>query len=79
MRVVELWRYPVKSLQGEQLTEAVIDDSGVRGDRTWGVRDGDSGKVLTAKREPRLLLASASLAADGDVDEIGRASCRERV
>ena len=22
MRVVELWRFPVKSLQGEQLTEA---------------------------------------------------------
>ena len=23
-----IWRYPVKSLQGEQLAEAVLDDSG---------------------------------------------------
>ena len=68
MRLLELWRYPVKSLQGEQLSEAVIDDTGMRGDRCWGVRDDVTGKVLTAKREPRLLLAAASLGDDGIVD-----------
>ena len=68
MRVLELWRYPVKSLQGEQLAEALIDDTGMRGDRGWGVRDDETGKILTAKREPRLLQAAASMTADGEVD-----------
>ena len=30
MRVLELWRYPVKSLQGERLAEAAIDAPGHR-------------------------------------------------
>ena len=30
MRVLELWRYPVKSLQGERLTEAPIGAAGHR-------------------------------------------------
>ena len=56
-----IWRYPVKSLQGEQLAEAVLDGSGLRGDRCWGVRDEATGKILTGRREPQLLLAAASL------------------
>lgn len=28
MRVVDLWRYPVKSLQGEQLATAELDERG---------------------------------------------------
>ncbi len=61
MRIVELWRHPVKSLQGEQLDEAVVEDSGLLGDRRWGVVDRETGKVLTARRVPLLLLASARL------------------
>ena len=38
---------------------------GVVGDRCWGVRDGATGRILTARREPRLLLASARLGAYG--------------
>jgi uncharacterized protein YcbX len=68
MRVSEIWRYPVKSLLGEKLAEAIIDDSGLRGDRCWGVRDENTGKILTGRREPRLLMAAASLAADGEPD-----------
>ncbi len=59
MHVAELWRYPVKSLQGEQLDEAVVEDSGLAGDRRWGIVDGETGMVLTARRVPALLLASA--------------------
>jgi uncharacterized protein YcbX len=66
MRVDSLWRYPVKSLQGEQLLQATIDSDGMRGDRCFGIRDYNTGKVLTARREPPLLLAAASLDADGE-------------
>jgi uncharacterized protein len=65
MRLAEIWRYPVKSLLGEKLSEAALDFSGLRGDRCWGVRDEQTGKILTGRREPRLLLATASLADDG--------------
>lgn len=65
-RLAAIWRYPVKSLQGEQLSEAVVDDDGLRGDRWWGVRDQTTGRILTGRREPRLLLASASVTDDGE-------------
>lgn len=60
MRVTGVWRYPVKSLQGEALTGAVVERDGVRGDRCWGIRDGSTGRILTARRRPELLHASAS-------------------
>jgi uncharacterized protein YcbX len=59
--VAELWRHPVKSLQGESLREVVVEDSGLSGDRRWGVVDRETGMVLTARRVPSLLLASARL------------------
>jgi hypothetical protein len=68
MRLEAIWRYPVKSFQGERLSEATLDSSGMRGDRCWGVRDESTGKILTGRREPQLLLAAASLADDGVPD-----------
>ena len=65
VHVVELWRHPVKSLQGEPLDEAVVEDSGLSGDRGWGIVDRETGKVLTARRVPSLLLASARLTDTG--------------
>jgi uncharacterized protein YcbX len=64
MHVTQLWRHPVKSFQGEQLTQAIVDNDGIRGDRAWGVRDSVTGRILTGRREPRLLLASAHLGRD---------------
>jgi uncharacterized protein YcbX len=65
MRVLELWRHPVKSFQGERLEAAEFVDNGMAGDRAWGVLDTGTGKVLTGRREPGLLLASARLGDDG--------------
>ena len=59
MRVLQLWRYPVKSMQGERLDRASITATGIEGDRSWGVRDRSTGYVLTAKRVPALLYATA--------------------
>ncbi|MEX2628057.1 MAG: MOSC N-terminal beta barrel domain-containing protein, partial [Ilumatobacteraceae bacterium] len=61
MRVVELWRYPVKSLQGERIESCDVGEHGLVGDRAWGLVDQRSGYVLTARRVPELLMASARL------------------
>lgn len=49
-RVVELWRYPVKSMLGERLTEADIGEHGITGDRSFALVDAQTGKVCSAKR-----------------------------
>ena len=68
MHVQALWRHPVKSLRGESLAAADITEDGLRGDRRWGIRDEATGMVLTARREPSLLDASAALAVDEAVE-----------
>ena len=65
MHVVELWRYPVKSLQGERVEEAEIGPCGLAGDRGWAIFDLDTGFGLTARRAAELLFASARLRPDG--------------
>ena len=62
--VVALWRYPVKSMQGESLNVASIGPAGIVGDRSWAVVDRETGLGLTARRAPELLFAHAAL--DGD-------------
>jgi uncharacterized protein YcbX len=39
VRVVELWRYPVKSLQGERLDEVTVTADGLDGDRRYAIFD----------------------------------------
>lgn len=65
MRLVEIVRYPVKSLQGESVPSADVEPDGLRGDRRWGIRDEATGKILTGRRAPELLHAAAALAPDG--------------
>lgn len=66
MRVEALWRYPVKSAQGDRLSRAVVGPAGVSGDRSWAVVDVATGYALTARREPRLLELRAVTAAGPD-------------
>lgn len=63
--VVALWRYPVKSMQGEALTEAAIGPTGIVGDRGWAIVDIATGLGLTGRREPDLLFAHAALVDEG--------------
>lgn len=69
-RVLSLHRYPVKSLVGENLDRADVDQRGVCGDRLWSVRDLD-GKFGSGKstRRFRKMDGLLHLAAhyDGDV------------
>jgi len=68
LRVAELWRYPVKSLQGERLESAGLDSEGVEGDRRYAIYDLDTGMGLTARRVPELLFASARIVEGGQVE-----------
>ena len=68
MRVLDLWRYPVKSLQGEPLAIASVTTAGIEGDRSFALFDVETGFGLTARRVPELLFASARLGDDGGVD-----------
>jgi len=47
--VASLWRYPVKSMMGEELQNAQVTDRGLIGDRAYALIDGVDGKVATAK------------------------------
>ena len=67
MQVRELWRYPVKSLQGERLGAAMVSAAGLDGDRRYAIFDLDTRLGLTARRAPELLFASASLTPDRDL------------
>jgi uncharacterized protein len=60
VELVGLWRYPVKSMQGEALEVAELGPAGLADDRRWGVQAAESGRILSAKREGRLLTASAT-------------------
>ncbi len=68
MKLLEIWRYAVKSLRGEPLTTAEVEGDGLAGDRRWGIRDQRTGRILTARRRPELLTAAASY--DGDTPVI---------
>ena len=55
--VVALWRYPVKSMMGEELNATEATDRGLLGDRAYAVVDTSDGKAATAKNPrkwPRL-------------------------
>ena len=47
--VVSLWRYPVKSMMGEELNAAEVTQRGVLGDRAYALFDPSTGKVVSAK------------------------------
>src|SRR5712692_8058986 len=56
--VAGLWRYPVKSMQGEDLDQVSVSDRGFLGDRAYALIDKESGKVGSAKNPrkwPKLL------------------------
>ena len=67
MRVLELWRYPVKSLQGEQVDAAEVGPHGLVGDRAYAIFDVATGFGLTARRHPEMLFGAARYRSDGSV------------
>jgi uncharacterized protein len=69
--LVEVWRYPVKSMAGERLDSCAVGEKGLEGDRRWALVDGTpnrAGKPLTIREEARLMTYRARLA--GGVVEV---------
>jgi uncharacterized protein len=61
--VVSLWRYPIKSMVGEELNATEVTQRGLLGDRAYALVDSSDGKAATAKNPrkwPRLFDFSAS-------------------
>jgi len=52
-RVSSLYRYPVKSMAGEELRSGEITPTGLLGDRAYGLVDRETGRVVSAKRPRR--------------------------
>jgi uncharacterized protein len=50
--VEQIWRYPVKSIGGEQIESTRVDAEGVQGDRVWAVQDA-TGKLGSGKNGTR--------------------------
>ena len=63
LTIAGLWRYPVKTMAGEPITEALLTPLGIPGDRIVHVR-GPEG-VRTSRRQYKLLGLHGSLDADG--------------
>src|SRR5438270_13386601 len=51
--VEALWRFPVKSMLGEELDASDLRKAGIVGDRAYAIRDMETGKVASAKH-PKL-------------------------
>ncbi len=62
-RVIELRRYPVKSLLGEELRLATVLADGFAGDRSHALLDRETGKLASAK-DPRLWAGLLGLRAE---------------
>jgi len=60
----EIWRHPVKSMAGERLTEVVLGEHGILGDRLVQARDAH-GRIVTARTRPRLLGLHGTLGPEG--------------
>ncbi|MDX1706884.1 MOSC N-terminal beta barrel domain-containing protein, partial [Pseudidiomarina sp.] len=59
-KVSELWRYPVKSMEGTRVEEGVIGKMGMLGDRNWALRDESLGELSTVRKNPKLLKFKAT-------------------
>lgn len=72
LEIVEIWRYPVKSMGGERLDAAVVEARGIAGDRRLALVTPD-GKIASGKTTRRfvrvegLLHYQARTEPDGDV------------
>ena len=66
--VAGIWRYPVKSMLGEALSECEVGPAGLVGDRAYALVDAEDGKVASAKNPRKwgvLLDCRAALLDDG--------------
>jgi len=62
--IQSLWRYPVKSMLGEEIDRSTVTERGFVGDRAYALVDASDGKVVSAKNPrkwPRMYECRAEL------------------
>ena len=64
MKIKSIWRYPIKSIGGESLTESLLSQHGVLGDRNYALHDGKS--ICSAKKYAQLMGFSARYNSEPD-------------
>lgn len=60
----EIFIYPVKSLSGIRLSEALVEERGLRHDRRWLIID-DNNFFVTQRQHPPMALIDVSLGSEG--------------
>jgi uncharacterized protein len=48
-QIQAIWRYPVKSMRGEPIAQAWLDERGIIGDRVYAIRERETGFIASAK------------------------------
>jgi uncharacterized protein YcbX len=66
MYVQELWRYPVKSMRGERISQTDVAKTGIRGDRSIVVVSETRERVIAARTHPGLLGLQSIVSPDGE-------------
>lgn len=67
-KVQQIWRYPVKSMAGEKLSNCTVGMLGLPGDRGWAIKDDLKSEIKTGTRIP-LLMQCASAYQEPPSDE----------
>lgn len=73
MKIKEIWRYPVKSMGGERLSETHLAKSGIPYDRGWAVRDESDNTIRGAKHFGALMSCSARYLTDTPTNPVPKA------
>jgi uncharacterized protein len=73
--VAELWRYPVKSMRGERLSDVTLTECGVMADRLYAMRELKYGSIMSA----RIWAGMLQLRAVCERERAGDAPARVRI
>jgi uncharacterized protein len=64
MRIVDIYRYPVKSLRGHRLSQTSVERIGLEGDRRWLVVD-EIDRFMTIRQTPAMAQIEVDVAPGG--------------
>jgi uncharacterized protein YcbX len=67
VQLTQIWQYPVKSMIGISVPSASLAPGGVVGDRTWALRDLESGGIANTRQTPGIMRLSAIAGTAGHV------------
>ncbi|MGB8328047.1 MAG: MOSC N-terminal beta barrel domain-containing protein [Steroidobacteraceae bacterium] len=71
MKITQIWRYPVKTMAGEELERVRVGPLGIEGDRVVHVENA-TGRVITSRSHPRFLGHKGSLGPQDTITVDGR-------